>query len=113
MQEQYGVQGAYVTLAIAFGIYLIIKPFTKYLLRRRLMELGQWNEESLRQLDDEASLPTDNLKWGLILLFFGLGLIIAAFVPRSFDSTLPYGIVAVSTSIGFLIYYGMISRQKS
>ncbi|RRB07386.1 DUF6249 domain-containing protein [Larkinella rosea] len=113
MHDQYGVQGAYVTLAIAFGIYLIMKPFTKYLLRRRLMELGQWNEESLRQLEDEESLPTDNLKWGLILLFFGLGLILVAFVPGSYDSSLPYGIVSVTTAIGFLIYYAIIPKQKS
>jgi hypothetical protein len=113
MNDQYGVQGAYVILAIAFGIYLIMKPFTKYLLRQRLMELGQWNEESLRQLDDEKDLPTDNLKWGLILMFSGLGLILAAFVPYSFDSTLPYGIVAASTSIGFLIYYGIVVKRKS
>jgi hypothetical protein len=113
MQDQYGVQGAYVILSIAFGLYLISKPFTNYLLRRRLMELGQWNEESLRQLDAQAELPTDNLKWGLILLFFGIGLILAAFLPYSYYSSLPYGVVAVSTSIGFLIYYGIVTKRKS
>ncbi|GAB3900181.1 hypothetical protein GCM10028803_22590 [Larkinella knui] len=113
MQEQYGVQGAIVILAIAFGIYLIMKPFTRYLLRRRLMELGQWNEESLRQVGDETELPSDNLKWGLVLLFFGLGLILVAFLPYSYDSSLPYGVVAVSTAIGFLIYYGIVMSRKS
>ncbi|MGA0556633.1 DUF6249 domain-containing protein [Larkinella sp. VNQ87] len=113
MQDEYGVQGAYVILAISAGIYLILKPLIRYLLRRRLMELGQWNEESLRQLDDDNDRPTDNLKWGLILLFFGLGLILVAFLPYSYESSLPYGIVAVSTALGFLLYYAIVSQQNS
>ena len=113
MHDQYGIQGAYVILAMAVGIYLIMKPFTKYLLRRRLMDLGQWNDESLRQVEKEGDSTADNLKWGLILLFFGLGLIVVAFVPYSYDSSLPYGIVAVSTAIGFLIYYALVVNRKA
>lgn len=112
-QEQYGIQGAYVILAIAVGLYLLSKPFFSYLLRRRLMDLGQWNEQTHQQLAESSRLTTENLKWGLILLFVGIGLIIAELLPFSFyTSSLPYGVIAVSTSVGFLLYYGIVTRKK-
>jgi len=114
MEQQYGLQGAYVILAIAFGVYLTMRPLMTYLLRRRLIELGQWNEQTHRQLEQENQSPTESLKWGLILLFTGIGLIIVHFLPVSPDSSLPYGVVMVSAAIGFLIYYALVSaRTKS
>ncbi|WP_338876523.1 DUF6249 domain-containing protein [Spirosoma sp. SC4-14] len=111
MEQQYGLQGAYVILAIAFGVYLTMRPLTTYLLRRRLMELGQWNEQTLRQLESENQSPAESLKWGLILLFTGIGLIVVYFLPVPPDSSLPYGVIMVSAALGFLLYYAIISSR--
>lgn len=109
MEEQYGLQGAIVILAIAFGLYLIMRPFTTYLLRRRALELGLWTEQMHRQLEQERDSPLASLKWGLILFFTGVGLFVA-FSPGVVLTGASYGIVAISTGLGFLVYYFCVTR---
>ncbi|GAB3946456.1 hypothetical protein GCM10028805_17010 [Spirosoma harenae] len=113
MEEEYGIQAAFVIISMALGIYLTMRPLTTYLLRRRLIELGLWNEQTHNQLDQEAQSPTESLKWGLILLFTGIGFIIVHFLPISADSSLSYGVVMVSAAIGFLIYYRIVSGKNN
>ena len=51
------------------------------------------------------------LKWGLIILFTGGGLILMemlGFSLRSYQSSLPFGIVLVSVALGFLTYFGIM-----
>lgn len=132
-EEQYGLQAAYVILAIAFGIYLTMKPLMTYLLRRRLLELSQWSDQwasptdqknqassenvkwgMMLQVEQKDQSPLESLKWGLILLFTGIGFIIVHFLPVSTESSLTYGIIMVSAAIGFLVYYQIAySRIKS
>ena len=52
-----------------------------------------------------------SLKWGLIILSAGIGLIIIDAMKVSPDSTLPYGIFAVAVSIGYLVYFFMAKRE--
>ena len=51
------------------------------------------------------------LKWGLIVLFGGLGLIIIDAMGLDGDDAMPYGIEAVCIAIGFLIYYAMVKKE--
>ena len=53
-----------------------------------------------------------SLKWGLIIFFAGLSLIIMEYVPVEPQSPLPYGLFAVAVSLGFLIYYFMVVKEK-
>ncbi|GAB3496593.1 hypothetical protein GCM10027341_15610 [Spirosoma knui] len=112
MEEQYGLQGAFVILAIAFGIYLTMRPLTTYLLRRRLFELGQWNEKVHELLGRDSESSTEGLKWGLILLFTGSGLLTVHYLSVSPDSSLFYGIILVAASLGFLLYYLIMRTQN-
>lgn len=51
------------------------------------------------------------LKWMLLGIFGGLGLVIQEFLPYSMDeSMLPYGVVIIFLSIGLLIYYLLIKN---
>jgi hypothetical protein len=52
------------------------------------------------------------LKWGLIILFGGLALILLEYIPTSPESPLPYGLLAFSISLGFLIYYYLVNKDK-
>ncbi|UFH52887.1 DUF6249 domain-containing protein [Spirosoma sp. KNUC1025] len=112
MENEYGLQAAYVILSMAVGIYLTMRPLTTYLLRRRLLELGLWNEQTHRQMEQDNQSPAESLKWGLILLFTGLGLIVIHFLPVSPDSSLPYGVILVSAALGFLVYYVLVSSRN-
>ena len=91
---------------IFFGVVSIIRAITDYQLRRKLIQLGHVDKEAsylLRQASDHRAA---SLKWGLIILFGGIGLIIISITGiESQNSALPLGVVAVSVSIGFLLYY--------
>ena len=55
------------------------------------------------------------LKWGLIILFTGVGLIIIEILGVTrigFNpSPLPFGIVLVSVALGFLTYFGIMQSM--
>lgn len=113
MEEEYGLQAAYVILSMAIGIYLTLRPLTTYLLRRRLLELGQWTEQTHKQMEQERDAPSESLKWGLILLFSGIGLIVVHFLPVPPESSLNYGVIMVSAALGFLVYYRIITTKTN
>jgi amino acid transporter len=94
------------------SIYFFTKVLTDYILRKKMIEKGYVTEESQSLF---KTYKSDNrygsLKWGLIILSAGIALIIMDFINVEPDSTLPYGIFAVSVSLGFLVYYGIVKRE--
>ncbi|GAB4043983.1 hypothetical protein [Spirosoma litoris] len=96
------IVGVILFLVIGF----IINSLFSYLLRKRIIDSGQIDKEALEVLLKPIGSTTESLKWGLLLLFGGLGLVILEFIPyEAHDSPLPYGIEAVCLSLGFLTYY--------
>jgi len=53
------------------------------------------------------------LKWGLILLFAGIGLILLEYIPYEYNSPLPYGIEGTFIALGFLVYYFVVNGNPS
>lgn len=87
-------------------IVVIINSLFSYLLKKRIIDLGQIEKETLDVLLKPIGLSSEPLKWGLLLLFGGIGLVIIEFLPyEANQSSLPYGIEAVWLAIGFLTYY--------
>ena len=99
----------------SFGVslYFFTKVLTDYILKKKMIEKGYVNEESQSIFKKYAHEENRNssLKWGLIILSAGIGLIIIDAVDVRADSTLPYGIFAVAISVGYLVYYYMVKRQ--
>lgn len=84
-----------------------------YRLKKRMIELSLFNEDLITSLTGPGS-KYEALKWGLILFFGGLGLIIIEFIPyESGNSPLPYGVEAICIAAGLLIYYSLINHKKS
>jgi hypothetical protein len=97
----------------SFGltIYFFTKIVTEYILKKKMIEKGFVNEDT--QAIFKKHTATDQygaLKWGLLTLFGGIGLILMDYLRIDFDSTLPFGILSVSLSVGFLIYYVLVKR---
>jgi ABC-type maltose transport system permease subunit len=98
----------------SFGtaLYFFTKALTDYILKKKMIEKGFVNDDTQAIFKQHTS---DNryssLKWGMIIFFAGLALIIMEFIPARPDSPLPYGLFAVSVSLGFLIYYFMIQKD--
>ena len=112
------------------SIYLIIKNFTDFLLKRKIIKAGHFDNAGI--LDQQvASAPVENqeankypsLKWGLVAFFAGIGFIfIDHMTPtgnnedlyRNFmqNSVLPFGIELVAISLGFIVYFLIVTFMK-
>ncbi len=102
-----------VLIAILITIATIIVVLSNYILKRRIIDKGPIDEHSLKFLEKLTGAGSEILKWGIIVLFGGIGLIILEFVP--FDpnkSPLPYGVEAICIAAGFLVYYYLVQRKK-
>lgn len=95
------------------SIYFFTKVMTDYILKKKMIDKGYVNDDTQaifkRNTEDNRF---SSLKWGLIILFAGLSLIVMEYVPTYGNSPLPYGLFAVFTSAGFLIYYFMVKKEN-
>jgi hypothetical protein len=99
-------------LGITLAIVVIINAILNHRIKMRMIKDGHVDENSIKILSQENNgFKLDTLKWGIILLFGGIGLIILEFIPYGYDyryshgSPLPFGIETVSLALGFLVYY--------
>ena len=100
-----------VAIISVFGsVILFVSTLTNYSLKKRLIEKEMVNSETADLLTKKYSRHSA-LKWGLIVLFGGLGLIVIDAMNLDNDDAMPYGIEAVSIAIGFLIYYVIMKKE--
>jgi len=115
---------------VFYAFYEIIKNFTDFLLRRKIIKSGHFESAGILE-QKVASLSPENqgankypsLKWGLVAFFAGIGFIIINQMSPSLynqdnyrnfmdDSLLPFGIELVSISLGFLVYFLIVNFSK-
>ncbi len=100
----------------SFGasIYLFTKIMTDYILKKKMIEKGFVNDDTQAifktQISNDARYSS--LKWGLITLAAGLALVTLEYLDFRSDSPLPYGLLAVFISVGFLAYYFIVQRNS-
>jgi len=90
------------------------RTVSDYILKKKMIEKGYVNEDTqaiFKRNTDENKYSS--LKWGLIILFAGLALVIMEYIPHDSESPLPYGLFAVFVSLGFLIYYFMVKKEMT
>lgn len=98
----------------SFGaaLYFFTKVLTDYILKKKMIEKGYVNDDTQGIF---KSYKSDNrfgaLKWGLLAFFGGLALILMEYLDVRSTSPLPYGLLAVSLSIGFLLYYVIVKKE--
>jgi hypothetical protein len=121
---------------VFYAIYQILKNFTDFLLKRKVIKAGHFDNAGI--LDQKvASMAPENqeankypsLKWGLVAFFAGIGLIIinqmspvltnsnGNYWESSHNnfmehSLLPFGIELVSISFGFIVYFLIVTFMK-
>lgn len=102
-------------VAIFILLTIIIVNLMKYRLRKKMVESRMMDESFIA-----SSLPPQNaksekrniLKYSLLFIFGGAGLIFQEFLPYSAEtSILPYGVEIMSIAIGMLIYYLIIRKD--
>lgn len=100
-----------ITAVVAIMAVVAIE-FLNYLLRRRIIKSGKLDENYIRLLTKQVG-KTSALKWGVLFLFSGLGLIFIGFLPYEADkSPIPWGVEVIFTGIGFLVYYLLVKKEN-
>jgi len=112
---------------VFFAIFQILKSFTDFLLKRKIIKAGHFENAGILEqrvasgsIDNQEANKYPSLKWGLVALFAGIGLIIIdqltpgiqnqdVYNHFMWDSMLPFGIELVSISFGFLIYFLIVN----
>ena len=93
-------------------IVIFTRTISDYILKKKMIDKGYVNEDTqaiFKKNTDENKYSS--LKWGLIILFAGLSLVIMEYLQYDNSSPLPYGLFAVFVSLGFLIYYFMVKKE--
>lgn len=112
-----------IIIVVFGGIYYVIKVFTDFLLKRKLIKAGHVDKaevlDTTPKNKEENIYPT--LKWGLVILFAGLGLLVISLIVKSdsmsnydriVESYMSVGIELIAISLGFLVYF-LITRLRS
>jgi len=111
-----------ITGVVFFGIYQAIALISDHLLKRKLIKAQQYEKvgilEQTKPANEEAN-KYPSLKWGLVALMTGIGFIIIEILGlfdkdwiQGRDTVLPFGILLVSISSGFLIYFFIVNGKK-
>ncbi len=105
---------------VFFAIYQILKNFTDFLLKRKIIKSGHFEKaEILSQKNMEPTGEVNkypSLKWGLVAFMAGLGMIVTETLRINetvnidyHNGVLPIGIELVFISLGFLIYFSIVN----
>ncbi len=116
---------------IFFSIYMVLKNFTDFLLKRKIIKAGHFDNAGIlnqkvasESIGNQEANKYPSLKWGLVAFFAGIGFIIINQISPSIGngnywesshntfmehSLLPFGIELVSISMGFIVYFLIVN----
>ena len=96
---------ASIILGICFwGLIGIIKSISEHRLINKLIEKSK-EEIKLDSLNLQKTIVGGNLKWGIIILLSGIGLVLIHYLKLSSESPLPYGIESIFIAVGFILLF--------
>lgn len=109
--EQLGPFVVGITFFICIAVVII--SLSNNRLKKKMIEMGHVDENAIKLFGKSMNYQFNSLKWGLILFFGGLGLIIISLFPDHLhDTPLPFGIEIIMISLGFLTYYFLMRNKK-
>lgn len=94
-------------------IYMVIKTFLDYRLKRSLVEKGLVNEGHHLFIGTPELAPLSSVKWGLVLIGVGAAMLLAQFFPEHISDEIMVGLMLLFAGISFLIYYRMASKKQN
>ena len=115
---------------VFFAIFQILKSFTDFLLKRKIIKAGHFENAGILEQKIASSITENqeankypSLKWGLVAFFAGIGFIIIdqltpgvnnqeVYNNFQWNSMLPFGIELVSISMGFIVYFLIVNFSK-
>ncbi len=116
------MEEAIVTGIVFYAIYQILKTFTDFLLKRKVIKMGHLDKADIlvqkEENREENRYPT--LKWGLVSFLAGAGLIVITILSKTTmpwilnwdESPMVIGIELVFISAGFLLYFLIMNLRR-
>lgn len=103
-----------VMVAILITIAVCIVVINNYNLKKKIIDRGPIDDNSLQFLTQlSGQVGQEMLKWGLIILYGGIGLVLLEFIPYDAEnSPLPYGVEAIFIALAFLTYYFLVRKVE-
>ena len=104
----------FVLSTIFGGIALIISVVTNGKIKKKMLELGklEFDPELMNSLMGKNESSITSLKWGVIGLFSGVGLLIIHLLSDQDAPALFFAIEAISVSLGFITYFLLYKKYK-
>ena len=91
----------------------VIMAWFNYRIKKRIIETGPVNLESIKLFNNNIGGPgVEALKWGCVVFFGGMGLVLIEYMPYRENSPLPYGLVAMFVALGFLSYWFIVNKKN-
>jgi peptidoglycan/LPS O-acetylase OafA/YrhL len=91
---------------LAWALVTTVRTFTEHRTRRRLME-ARLDDREIRAFlarPERADLFA-SLKWGLLLVGVGMGLVTAQFLPYGGEDPITYGLMFLYGGLALLLYH--------
>ena len=109
-----GIAVLFTTGIVFYSIIVFTRTLTDFFLRKRIISQGHADmAEVLKISKSEEREVYPSLKWGLVAFFAAVALIATEFIPYDWDSSpLPFGMLILGLSIGFLVYFFMMRSLK-
>lgn len=94
-------------------IGLIIKWFLEYRLKKDLIQKGMVDEKvKYLSLSTFGRSGMSSLKWGLVALFVGVGIIAIRLFPYYIEGEVVLGVMLISAGAALLLYYFIANTFK-
>ncbi len=117
------MQEVFMAAVIFSGFFYIIKMFTEYLLKRRIIKNGHYEKADIMiqsNVADEEPQRYKSLKWAMVATMAGAGLIVAYVVGKLYEldrygiesSLISFGIELMFIGLGFLFYFLIANKHK-
>ena len=103
----------FLPISIFGSIAVIIKIISDNVIRSKLIQKGLV-DENIKYLFDKkySSHPTNNLKWGFILIGIGLPLLLRQMFPDLFSDEGMIGLMFILAGVGFIVYYNIAKKES-
>lgn len=93
-------------------IAYIVKMSLNYFTRKHMIEKGLVGDEAAKMFKTNAEvfLPT-SLKWGMVLTFVGIVIVILQVLPVYVSSEIYFGVMLIAAGGAMLIYYALATAK--
>lgn len=99
-----------ITYIIFWGIISILRINRESKIKARMVELGHLEPEKQWITQKSASVADtySNLKYGILLVSVGIGLVIVNDLNLEYNAPVIFGLLAIVAGLGFLAYFAIM-----